>query len=150
MNPLCQFYLAYLSECTVCLEKVAAARKSILIVLVCFSDGSLVTTLEAIDEVELDGRKQKVADHYSLVESIGRLTPCHFLAFATGADTVPGCGWPSKPQIVFDHTRRSSLFSVSTCALKITIPVNDCTTALQPFMLAFSMSLVHGATFSDI
>lgn len=116
-------------------------------------DTSLESTLTSMEDEEIciDGKGQKIADHPQIIATVRKLTPVHFLQFATGATNVPACGWsPKPPQIMFDHLQGDSMLRASTCSLKLTVPVNECTKNLTSFMFAFCISLVHGATFSAL
>jgi hypothetical protein len=105
-------------------------------------DDSFYKTICSLNEVTLDGKEHKISDHTMLLQTSRKLKPVHFLIFSTGASSVPRCGWPVKPQIVFDHSASCSLISSSTCALKTTIPITSSSENMESF---FPLCHEHGA-----
>lgn len=105
-------------------------------------------------EIEIDGHIQKMADHDILLSTVAKMRPGDVMAYITGARAVPSCGWSIRPSIHFKHEPTSrpnySYSKASTCALQLHIPVTKDNLQLTKFLYTFAVSMVHGATFSDI
>lgn len=62
----------------------------------------------------------------------------------------PAAGWPRRPVINFDHNAVSSYATASTCALTLTLPATEDNKDLMKFLFTFTVSLMHGGSFSAI
>ena len=82
-------------------------------------------------------------------EYIKKITPGHVLAFATGANQAPACGFGRPPRINFVHDTTKTVPSANTCSNELFLFVNKKTTSdlFQGYMV---VALMNGAIFSTL
>ena len=63
------------------------------VIYIILVDQSLECTLAGMmdNSVTVDGKEQRLADHPQVLLTMKKLTPVHFLQFATGATSTPAC-----------------------------------------------------------
>ena len=96
----------------------------------------------------MDRITQTLKDHPDMLKLAEKLKPHHIMQFATGATSIPGCGFGNKPTINFIKNSDDSYLQTSTCSCRLSIPVTETTKDLNGFIFVVLVSLSHGGTFT--
>lgn len=88
-------------------------------------------------------------DSKEMESFIGKLTPGHVLAYATGASQTPAAGFTDKPKITFIHDDEQMLPRANTCSCELMLFVNNITVT-QEFLRFMVQSLMNGVVFSTL
>ena len=84
--------------------------------------------------------KRFIADKTAITDDGTPVTPEDILIFFTGADQPPPLGFASTPRLMFSE---DTLASASTCALRLTLPIQHQT--YESFKYSMILSLMgHG------
>ena len=105
-----------------------------MIYLYLFSDGEL-----DIEDCDIESEDMRAF--------IQRISPSHILAFTTGVNQAPACGFTKQPRIQCVHDDNKTIRCSNTCSIELTLFVNA-ETITDKCVLYMLTALMNGVVFS--